>query len=908
MMTISKVAEKNGSVGEYYSEQTEKESYYSQAGQTKGEWHGNGIEALGMKDGQEVRQQDIDAVMNGRGLDGKALVYNANAENRRKGYDIAFTPDKSVSVAYALAKENGDMETAGRIREMHDAAVKKAMDYLETKALYRETSNGITSDVHSGNLIYASYFHEVNRERESNIHTHNTVANIVKTLDGFKALENKEIVEHQKAAQRIYTAELAKLSVQNNIAIEPSKYGFRYAGISQELCDKYSQRSAQIKEKVKELKSLYPNMSDVELREKAALATRKPKDLSKPLTATLEKEDMVKYQDFKNTNINRDNYVAAEKTYMTADEAVAAAIKDLTNKEAVISENELLSKSLDYSVGKADLEAVRKAIAENKEIVRLTEKDYTTREMIGLEKDIKEKMKAGINSVKAVTNNDNVGVAVKSYEKKNAIALNDEQVNAVKTMLTTSDRYTIIQGSAGTGKTTLLNVTNQIAKENGYELIAISFQGKAADEMAKSIGPDVRYSTIEGFKNMENIADKHIVVMDEASMTGIRDMKDVQDKIEAAGARLVMIGDKKQIQSLGAGKTFEQAQNFGLSKAELKESRRQKDEDYKHIVDDFAAGKTQNSIERIERVNRISEFADDDRKIKAVIQKYNEFKGVNKNESVIIVTNTNKEKNEYNDIIHSQEKDEGAVKECRTFTVSENKNLSETELRFAKNYDAGDKIFLKINSHLGRAGSEYSVAKVDVKNNMVELANEKETKILDLKDKDLSQKIGGITFEKEKEFGIGDRVIFGKNDKKFEVNNGQTGIITNIKDDVMTVKIGEEGKEKIVRDIKLSNYNHVDHAYAVTINKAQGVSVDKVINSLKSDLVTRNNFYVGLSRGRKDFFLATDSIERTRENAGVAQKKTSVMDIKQSNSQSTEQKSDIATVRPVPKMSFSLKL
>lgn len=908
MMTISKVAEKNGSVGEYYSEQTDKESYYSQDGQTKGEWHGESIEELGLKDGQEVRQQDIDNVMNGWGLDGKALVYNANAENRRKGYDIAFTPDKSVSVAYAMAKESGDMETAGKIREMHDAGVKKAMDYLETKALYRETSNGITSDVRSGNLIYASYFHEVNRERESNIHTHNTVANIVKTPDGYKALENKEIVEHQKAAQRIYTAELAKLSVQNNIAIEPSEYGFRYAGISQELCDKYSQRSAQIKEKVKELKSLYPNMTDVELREKAALATRKPKDLSKPLTATLEKEDLAKYQDFKNTNINRDNYAAAEKTYMHANEAVAAAIKDLTNKEAVVSENELLSKSLDYSVGKADIETVRKAIAENKEIIRLTEKDYTTKEMIGLEKQIEKRMKAGINSVKAVTNNNNVGMAVKSYEKKNAIALNDEQVNAVKTMLTTSDRYTIIQGSAGTGKTTLLNVTNQIAKENGYEIIAISFQGKAADEMAKSIGPDVRYSTIEGFKNMENIGDRHVVIMDEASMTGIRDMKDVQDKIEAAGARLIMIGDKKQIQSLGAGKTFEQAQNFGLSKAELKESRRQKDKGYKQIVKDFANGKTQNSIKRIEKAKKISEFTDENRKIKAVVDKYNEIKSRNKNESVLIVANTNKEKNEYNEIIHGQDKERGKVKDCRTFMVSENKNLSETELRFAKNYGVGDKIFLKINSHFGRAGSEYSVAKADVKNNMVELANEKETKILDLKDNDLAQKIGGIMFEKEKEFGIGDRVIFGKRDKKFEVENGQTGVITNIKDDVMTVKIGEEGKEKIVRDIKLSNYNHVDHAYAVTVNKAQGVTVDRVINSLKSDLVTRNNFYVGLTRGRKDFFLATDSIERTRENAGIAQKKTSVMDIKQSNSQSTGQKSDIAPVRPEPKMSFSLKL
>ena len=886
MMTISKVAEKNGSVGEYYAEQSEKESYYSQDGQTKGEWHGEGIEALGIKDGQKVKQQDIDNVMNGRGLDGKALVYNANAENRRKGYDIAFTPDKSVSVAYAMAKENGDLETAGKIREMHDAAVKKAMDYLETKALYRETSNGITSDVHSGNLIYASYFHEVNRERESNIHTHNTVANIVKTPDGFKALENKEIVEHQKAAQRIYTAELAKLSVQNNIAIEPSKYGFRYAGISQELCDKYSQRSAQIKEKVKELKSLYPNMSDVELREKAALATRKPKDLSKPLTATLEKEDMVKYQDFKNTNINRDNYVAAEKTYMTADEAVAAAIKDLTNKEAVISENELLSKSLDYSVGKADIEAVRKTIAENKEIVRLTEKDYTTMEMIGLEKDIKEKMKAGINSVKAVTNNKNIDTAVKDYEKKNTVALTAEQIGAVKTILTTSDRYSIIQGDAGTGKTTLLNVTNQIAKNNGYELIAISYQGNAADEMAKNLGKDVKAGTIESFKGMQNITDKHIIVMDEASMTGLKDMQAVQDKIEVAGARLVMIGDKKQIQSLGAGKTFEQAQNFGLSKAELKESRRQKDEDYKHIVDDFAAGKTQNSIERIEKVKKISEFTDENEKIKAVVKKYNQFKTENKGESVLIVTNTNKEKNEYNNIIHGQRKERGQVGECKTFRVSENKNLSGTDLRFAKNYNLNDKVFLKTNSSLGRAGSEYSVNKVDAKNNIVELTNNKnEIKILDLKDKDLSNKIGGITFEKEKEFGIGDRIIFGKNDKKFAINNGQTGIITNIKNDLITVKVGEEGKETMIRNIKLSNYNHVDHAYAVTVNKAQGATADREIASMRADLVTKNNFYVGLTRGRKDFFLATDSIERTRENAGIAQKKTSATDVKQVTSQ-----------------------
>ena len=880
MIKINKVAQKNGSSGKYYSEQSDKESYYNQNNQNIGTWHGKGLKGLNIKDGDIVNTAELDNILDGKSADGKSkLVYNATDEKRRKGYDITFTGDKSISVAYALAKENGDIEKANLIKNIHKEAVKQTMLEIEKKANFRETKNHKTTLKNGGNLIYSEYVHEVNRELEPNLHSHIVVANLVQTSNGsYKALDNAEIMEYQKTFQRIYTNKLASLSVENNISIESTKNGFRYSGISQELCDKYSKRSAQIMELLPELRKKYPSASDIELREMAALATRKAKDTSKNLTATLEKEDLTKYEDFKKANENKEINKNLDNVFMKPNEAVNASFKDLTNKEAVFSENQLISKALDYSL-LSNIEDIKKEIKKNKELVRLNEKEFTTKEMIILEKNIKKNFINGINSDKEIASKEKITSGINTFEMQNKFNLSMEQKNAISTILGSNDRFTVIQGVAGAGKTTLLNCVNQIAKTENTELIAISFQGKAADEMSKVLGKNVKSATIESFKNMNlSSENRKIVVMDEASMTGLRDMDLVIEKCRKNGAKLIMLGDVKQIQSIAAGNSFEQAQKLGLSTAELWESRRQKEPAYAETVELFAKGKSKKSFESIIKNGKIAEYNDED-KIKATIDKYNEFKLKNPNQSILITCNTNAEKDLINSIIHNQKVEKNEILNEKEYIISKNKNLSEIDMRFAKNYEKDDKIFLKDNSVIGKSGEEFKIESVDTSKNIVNLINLKtnEKQVLNLKDPDLTSKIGGITREETEKLGINDRIMLLKNDKLFGVKNGQMGKIIDIKDNFMTVKIGEENKETDIIKLDLNKYNNITKAYAVSVNKSQGMTADCVICSLKSDVINKNNFYVSLSRGKNDYYIITDNIDKTKENIEIAQQKTSAL-------------------------------
>ena len=879
MIKINKVAQSGGSAGKYYSEQGNKESYYNQNAQTAGTWHGKGLKGLNIADGDIVNNNELDNILDGKTKNGsEKLVYNAGDEKRRKGADITFTPDKSVSIAYALAKENNDIEKANLIKNMHIEAVKETMKEIEKKANFRETKNHKTELKNGGNLIFAEYEHEVNRELEPNLHSHIVVANLVQTPTGYKALDNAEIMEYQKMFQRIYTNKLASLSVENNISIESTKNGFKYSGISQELCDKYSTRSKQIIELLPELRKKYPNVNDVELREMAALATRKSKDTSKNLTATMEKEDLNKYQDFLNSNNNKEINENLNNIFMKPNEALTASFKDLTNKESVFSENQLISKALDYSL-LSNIDDIRKEIKKSKELVRLNDKEFTTREMIMLEKNIKKNFINGINSDKPIADKEKIENGINNFENENKFNLSNEQKNAVGTILGSNDKFVIIQGVAGAGKTTLLNCVNQIAKTENTELIAISFQGKAADEMQKVLGKDVKSATIESFKNMNLSGEnRKIVIMDEASMTGLFDMNAVIEKCRQNNAKLVMLGDIKQIQSIAAGNSFEQAQKLGLSTAELWESRRQKDANYAKTVELFAKGQTKKSFESIVKSNKIAEFNDEE-KVKAVINKYDEFKEKNPNASVLITCNTNAEKDLINDIIHNQKVEKNEILNEKEYIVSKNKNLSEIDARFAKNYESGDKIFLKDNSQIGKSGEEFKVESTDTSKNIVNLVNLKthEKQVLDLKNPDLASKIGGITREETEKLGINDRIMLLKNDRLFNVKNGQMGKIIDVKDNFMTVKIGEENKETDIIKIDLSKYNNLTKAYAVSINKSQGMTADCVICSLKSDVINKNNFYVSLSRGKNDYYIVTDSIDKTAENIEIAQKKTSAL-------------------------------
>ena len=98
-----------------------------------------------------------------------------------------------------------------------------------------------------------------------------------------------------------------------------------------------------------------------------------------------------------------------------------------------------------------------------------------------------------------------------------------------------------------------------------------------------------------------------------------------------------------------------------------------------------------------------------------------------------------------------------------------------------------------------------------------------------------------------REFASGDRIMFLKNERGLGVKNGTLGQIERVSPDHMAVRL-DDGRS-VAFDLK--DYAHVDHGYAATIHKSQGVTVDRA-HVLATPGMDRHSAYVGMSRHRDD--------------------------------------------------------
>jgi hypothetical protein len=115
-------------------------------------------------------------------------------------------------------------------------------------------------------------------------------------------------------------------------------------------------------------------------------------------------------------------------------------------------------------------------------------------------------------------------------------------------------------------------------------------------------------------------------------------------------------------------------------------------------------------------------------------------------------------------------------------------------------------------------------------------------------------------------FARGDRVMFLQNERGLGVKNGTLGSIEQVSSQSMTVQT-DDGRS--VR-FDLKDYNRIDHGYAATIHKAQGMTVDRT-HVLATQGMDAHSSYVALSRHRdgvdlhyaRDDFANQDRLTRT---------------------------------------------
>lgn len=136
--------------------------------------------------------------------------------------------------------------------------------------------------------------------------------------------------------------------------------------------------------------------------------------------------------------------------------------------------------------------------------------------------------------------------------------LSDEQRRAIE-HVTDGNRMAQVVGVAGAGKSTMLEAARQAWEAQGYRVHGAALSGKATFGLQESSGIESR--TLASWsqrwdRERNQIGRGDVFVIDEAGMIGSRQMNRFIKEVEARGAKIVLVGDHEQLQSIGAGAAF----------------------------------------------------------------------------------------------------------------------------------------------------------------------------------------------------------------------------------------------------------------------------------------------------------------------------------------------------------------
>lgn len=161
-------------------------------------------------------------------------------------------------------------------------------------------------------------------------------------------------------------------------------------------------------------------------------------------------------------------------------------------------------------------------------------------------------------------------VDIQKLQKKLQITYNEQQIEAIRKSV--SSKILLLTGAPGTGKTTTIRGMLEVFHAAGIYPLLAAPTGRAARRMQESI-EDVEVNTIhkllefnstDGFqKNNDNLLNGGVLIIDEASMIDIQLMGALL-KAVSVGIRLIFVGDKNQLPSVKAGRTFEDMIDSGV--------------------------------------------------------------------------------------------------------------------------------------------------------------------------------------------------------------------------------------------------------------------------------------------------------------------------------------------------------
>ncbi len=207
----------------------------------------------------------------------------------------------------------------------------------------------------------------------------------------------------------------------------------------------------------------------------------------------------------------------------------------------------------------------------------------------------------GVNDDQVIKNGIHVGEGKKmdfSYEQRVAIRI-----------ATQAGGLAVIQGLAGTGKSTMLGAVKECYDRDGWKVQGIALSGQAAQNLQKESG--IESKTIASWLPHQKIDSRTVVIIDETGMVGSRQMADVIQKVEMARAKLILVGDERQLQPIAAGGILHAIDQKVIqiapgNSAVMKDIWRQREEWMKDTVMLAAQGSTGKALDALAQKEKIN--------------------------------------------------------------------------------------------------------------------------------------------------------------------------------------------------------------------------------------------------------------------------------------------------------------
>ncbi|HAU1484343.1 TPA: conjugative transfer relaxase/helicase TraI [Legionella pneumophila] len=607
-----------------------------------------------------------------------------------------------------------------------------------------------------------------------------------------------------------------------------------------------------------------------------------------------------------------------------AEKALNFAIAHLSEREAAFTRSDLLKVAVHQAIGKAGLNEIDNVLGNainSGDLISGGNEFLTTKEAVAFEESIIKNVKAGINILKPLMSSDEARKQLELTE------LTKGQKEACELITTTSDQFIMIQGYAGTGKTTMTRSAIDTIKHaqsithEEVELIAVAPTHQAVKEM-RALG--IEAQTLKSFlieqEQESTLSKKTLVLLDESSMVSNRDCANLMQKIHHSGARCAMLGDISQHQSIESGKPSKiLIQEGSIRVACMDDLVRQQVIEYKKAIETLIAGDIDKALAQLanqplDSITRtkadspyhgitssiietgdltkdylqlestqqqsIDPFQEELKQKKPIEMAIGDYlsRTPSCRDNTIVIIHENKKREVANGLIRDALMKESTLgSENKEFPRLLSTNYTTAELYYCETYrdclKKQEEYFLKKGEHYFKVVSVDESAKVvvlnDVKGNKCLFVPEKENKDWKI---ELFQSMPGRV-------SVGEKIHFKKSDKTLGRFANERVQVTEVNNESFTVK-DSSGVEHVLQKELMSD-SHWDYSYTATSYSIQGASSPFVIGVAETKNAQVNHlrsFYIMVTRGSLHAMIYTDDHKKLQKQLRVTPEKTSALE------------------------------